>query len=137
MSSKVITEDMLKSSGSVKNPVISVLISNYPLSNGGYLISFSQEEPDGSFKRYDPVYSLDFEASKLSAYLESTSIFLPKGCYYLSDRELAGFIKSLSCGASTFEMQLLPASSQMQCLILVKVDEESLSKYEQKEEDQR
>lgn len=135
MSSKVIAEDMLKSSGSVKNPIISVLISNYPLSNGGYLVSFSQEESDGSFKRYDPVYSLDFENSKLSTYLEFSSIFLPKGCYYLSDMELAGFIKALSFGASTFEVKLLPASSQMQCLILVNVDEVSLSKYEQKEED--
>ena len=86
---------------------------------------------DGSFKRYDPVYSLDFEASKLSAYLDFSSIFLPKGCYYLSDMELAGFIKALSFGALFFEMKLLPASSQMPCLILVKVDEKSFSKYEQ------
>lgn len=129
MSSKVVTEN------SVKNPIISVVISNYPLSNGGYLVSFTQAEPDGSFKAYDPVYSLDFEASKLSAYLDYSSIFLPKGCYYLSDMELAGFIKSLSCGAICFEMKLLPASSQMQGLILVNVDEKSLSKYEQKEED--
>lgn len=135
MASKVITEDMLKSSGSVENPIISVVISNYPLSNGGYLVSFSQEEPNGSFKSYDPVYSLDFEASKLSAYLEFSSIFLPKGCYYLSDMELAGFIKALSFGASTFEMKLLPASAQMQGMILVQVDEKSLSKYEQEEED--
>lgn len=135
MSSKVITEDMFKSSDSVKNPIISVVISNYPLANGGYLVSFSQEEPDGSFKSYDPVYSLDFELSKLSTYLEFSSIFLPKGCYYLSDMELAGFIKALSFGASTFEMKLLPASAQMQGMILVQVDEKSLSKYEQKEED--
>jgi hypothetical protein len=135
MSSKVVTEDMLKSSGSVKNPIISVVISNYPLSNGGYLVSFSQEEPDGSFKSYDPVYSLDFEASKLSTYLDYSSVFFPKGCYYLPDMELAGFIKSLSFGASTFEMKLLPASSQMQGMILVQVDEKSLSEYEQEEED--
>lgn len=135
MSSKVITEDMLESSGSVKNPIISVVISNYPLANGGYLVSFSQEESDGSFKSYDPVYSLNFEESKLSAYLDFSSIFLPKGCYYLSHMELAGFIKALSFGASTFEMQLVPASSQMQGLIVVKVDEKSLSKYEQEEED--
>lgn len=135
MSSKVITEDMLKSSDFVKNPIISVVISNYPLANGGYLVSFSQEEPDGSFKSYDPVYSLDFEASKLSPYLDFSSIFLPKGCYYLSDMELAGFIKALSFGASTFAMKLLPASSQMQGLIVVNVDEKSLSKYEQEEED--
>lgn len=135
MSSKVITEDMLKSSSSVKNPIISVVISNYPLSNGGYLVSFSQEESDGSFKSYDPVYSLDFESTKLSTYLDFNSVFLPKGCYYLSDMELAGFIKALSFGALFFEMKLLPASSQMQGLILVKVDEKSLSKYEQKEED--
>ena len=49
MSSKVITEDMLKSSGSVENPIISVVISNYPLANGGYLVSFSQEQSNGSF----------------------------------------------------------------------------------------
>lgn len=135
MSSKVITEDMLKSSDSVENPIITVAISNYPLSNGGYLVSFGQEESVGSFKSYDPVYSLDFEASKLSTYLDYSSIFLPKGCYYLSDMELAGFIKALSFGASTFEMKLVPASSQMQGLIVVKVDEKSLSKYEQEEED--
>lgn len=135
MPSKVITEDMLKSSGSVKNPIVSVVISNYPLSNGGYLVSFSQQESDGSFKSYDPVCSLDFETTKLSKYLEFNSIFLPKGCYYLSDMELAGFIKALSFGASTFEMKLLPASAQMQGMILVQVDEKSLSKYEQEEED--
>lgn len=135
MSSKVVTEDMLKSSGSVKNPIISVVISNYPLANGGYLVSFSQEEPNGSFKSYDLAYSLDFEVSKFSTYLDFSSVFLPKGCYYLSDRELAGFIKVLSFGASTFEMKLLPASGQMQAMILVQVDEKSLSKYEQEEED--
>ena len=127
MASKVVTEDMLKSSGSVKDPLVSVVISNYPLANGGYLVSFSQEEPDGSLKSYDPATSLDFEASKLSTYLEFNSIFLPKGCYYLSDRELAGFIKTLSFCASVFEMKLLPATSQMQGLILVSVDEASLS----------
>lgn len=135
MSFKVANEDKLQSSGSVENPIISVVISNYPLSNGGYLVSFSQDGPDGSLKSYDPAYSLDFEASKLSTYLEFSSIFLPKGCYYLPDMELAGFIKALSFGASTFEMKLLPASSQMQGLILVAVDEKSLSKYEQEEED--
>lgn len=135
MSSKVITEDKLKSSGSVENPIISVVISNYPLSNGGYLVSFSQEGSDGSFKCYDPACCLDFEASKLSTYLDYSSIFLPKGCYYLADMELAGFIKSLSFGASTFEMKLVPASSQLQGLILVKVDEKSFSRYEQEKED--
>lgn len=137
MSSKVITEDMLKSSDSVKNPIVLVVISNYPFSNGGYLVSFSQIESDGSTKSYDPVYSLDFEASKLSTYLDYSSIFLPVGCYYLSDSELAGFIKALSFGASTFEMKLVPASSGMQGLIVVNVDEKSLSKYEQEEEDKR
>lgn len=137
MSSKVINEDMLQSSGSVKNPIILVVISNYPFSNGGYLVSFSQVEPDGSTKSYDPVYSLDFVASKLSTYLDTSSIFLPVGCYYLPDNELAGFIKSLSVGASTFEMKLVPASSHMQGLIVVNVDEKSLSKYEQEEEDKR
>lgn len=135
MLSNVISEDTLNSSNSIKNPIISVVISNYPLSNGGYLVSFTQEGPDGSFKSYDPVYSLDFEDSKLSAYLEFSPIFLPKGCYYLSEFKLAGFIKSLSLGATWFEMKFLPASSQMQGLILVKVDEKSFSKYEQEEED--
>lgn len=135
MSSKVITEDMLQSSGPVKNPIIWVVISNYPLANGGYLVSFSQVEPDGSTKNYDPAYSLDFEASKLSTYLDFSSIFLPVGCYYLPDMELAGFIKALSVGASTFEIKLVPVSTQMHGLIVVSVDEKSLSKYEQEEED--
>ena len=134
MSSKVVTEDILKSSGSVENPIISVVISNYPLSNGGYLVSFSQEDSDGSFKSYDPVCAFDFEASKLAAYLDYSSIFLPKGCYYLPYLELAAFIKALSFGASDFEMKLLSASPQMQSMLLVQVDEKSLSQYEQKEE---
>ena len=99
------------------------------------MVSFSQEESDGSFRSYDLAGSLDFEASKFSTYLDFSSVFLPKGCYYLFDRELAGFIKALSSGASTFEMKLLPASAQMQSMILVQVDVKSLSKYEQEEED--
>lgn len=137
MSSKVIAEDMLKSSGSVKNPIVLVVLSNYPFSNGGYLVSFSQLESDGSSKSYDPSSSLDFEASKLSTYLDTSSIFLPVGCYYLRENELAGFIKSLFFGASTFEMKFVPSSSPMQSLLVVKVDEKSLSKYEQEEEDKR
>lgn len=135
MSSKVITEDMLKSSGIVKNPIISVVISNYPLSNGGYLVSFSQEEPDGSFKSYNLADSLDFEASRFSSYLDFSSVFLPKGCYYLFDSGLAGFIEALSFGTSIFEMKLLPASGQMQGMILVQVDEKSLSKHYGQEEE--
>lgn len=135
MSSKVIIEDMLESSGPVKNPIILVVISHYPFSNGGYLVSFSQVEPDDSTKSYDPVYSLDFEASKLSTYLNYSSVFLPVGCYYLPDDDLAGFIKSLSFGASTFEMKLVPGSAPLQGFIVVKVDEKSLSEYEQEEED--
>lgn len=135
MSSNFINEDMLKSSSSAQNPIISVLISNYPLSNGGYLVSFGQEEPDGSFKFYDPAYSLVFDATKLSTYLDVSSVFLPKGCYYLPDRKLADFFKALSSGALFFDMKLLPASSQTQGLILVKVDEHSFSKYGQEEED--
>lgn len=137
MASKVVTEDMLKCPSSVQDPIISLVISNYPLSNGGYLVSFNQEEPDGSFKSYDPVRSLDFQASKLSKFLDYSSIFLPKGCYYLPEMELAGFIKSLSFGVSAFEVKLLPGSPQMQSLILVKVNERSLFNYEQKEEASR
>lgn len=109
---------------------ISVLISNYPLANGGYLVSFGQDGPDGSFKNYDPVDSLNFGLSKLSKFLQFSPIFLPKGCFYLPDVELAGFIRSLASGASVFEMKLLPASAQMQGLLLVKVDEDSLSRDE-------
>lgn len=126
MASKVITEDMLQYSGSDQDPVISLVISNYPLSNGGYLVSFNQAAPDGSLKSYDPVNSLDFESSKLSKFLEFSSIFLPKGCYYLPEIELAAFIKSLASGASAFDMKMLPASPQMQSLILLKVNERSL-----------
>lgn len=135
MSSKVITEDMLKSSDSVENPIISVMISNYPLANGGYLVSFGQEGSDGSFKSYDPAYSLDYETTKLSKYLDSSSVFLPKGCYYLSDKKLHLFIEALFSGTKFYDMKLLPASSQLQGLILVKVDEKSFSRYEQEEED--
>lgn len=135
MSSKVITEDTLKSSDSVENPIISVLISNYPLSNGGYLVSFGKDESDGSFKSYDPVYSLDYETTKLSKYLDSSSVFLPKGCFYLSDKKLHLFIEALFSGTKFYDMRLLPASSQLQGLILVKVDEKSFSRYEQEEED--
>lgn len=134
MVSNVISKDAQESSVSSSNPIISVLISNYPLSNGGYLVSFGQDEPDGSFKNYDPVSSLDFKASKLSKFLEFSPIFLPKGCYYLPDTELAGFIRSLSSGAYFFEMKLLPASSQMQGLLYVKVNEASFLKYEQEED---
>lgn len=135
MASKVITEDMLACSDSDQNPLISVLISNYPLANGGYLVSFGHDEPDGSFKSFDPIYSLVFEDSKLAKFLEFSSVFLPKGCYYLPEIELAGFIKSLSFGVSAFGMRLLPASAQMQGLLLIRVDKDSLFKYEQEEKD--
>lgn len=135
MSSKVITEDMLKSSDSVENPIISVVISNYPLSNGGYLVSFTREGTDGSFNVYDPVYSLDYETTKLSKYLDISSVFLPKGCFYLSDNKLHLFIEALFSGTRFYDMKLLPASSQSQGLILLKVDEKSFYRYEQEEED--
>lgn len=135
MSSKIMSEDMLKSSVSESDPIISVLISNYPLANGGYLVSFGQDESDGSFKNYDPVYSLDFEASKLSKFLEYSSIFLPRGCYYLPEMNLASFIRSLAYGAFSFDMKLLPASSQLQGLLMIQVNEGSFLKYEQEEED--
>lgn len=135
MLSNVISEEMQNSPVSGSVSIVSVLISNYPLANGGYLVSFGHDEPDGSFKNYDPVCSLDFQASKLSRFLKFSSVFLPKGCYYLPDLELAGFIRSLSSDVSFFEMKLLPASAQLQGLLLVKVDEDSLCKYEQEEED--
>ena len=45
------------------------------------------------------------------------------------------FIRSLASGASVFRVKLLPASGQLQGLLLIMVDEDSLSKYEQEEED--
>lgn len=135
MLSNVIGEDTQKSSVSGLESVVSVLISNYPLANGGYLVSFGKDGPDSSFTKYDPVYSLDFEVSKLSKFLEFSSIFLPQGCFYLPDTELTGFIRSLASGASVFNIKLLPASAQLQGLLLITVDEDSLSSYEQEEED--
>lgn len=135
MLSNAICEDEQKSSVSDSDPVISVLISNYPLANGGYLVSFGHDGPDGSFENYDPVSSLDFEASKLFKFLKFTSVFLPKGCYYLAHTELGDFIRSLSSGASFFEMNLVPASSQLQGLLLVKVNEDGFFDHEQEEED--
>lgn len=117
------------------DPIVSVVISNYPLSNGGYLVSFGKDEPEGSFKNFDPSESVSFDGSILSYILESSFTLLPKGCFYLPELGLADFIRYLSTDASSFEMKLLPASSQMQGLILVKVNEASLFKYEQKEED--
>lgn len=134
-SSKVINEDMLESSGPVENPIISVLIANYPLSNGGYLVSFGQEEADGSFKFYDPVIALDYEITKLYKYLDTSAVFLPKGCYYLAENKLHLFVEALFSGTQFYDMKLLPASSQSQGLILLKVDEKSFSRYEQEEED--
>lgn len=135
MLSNVVSEDTQKSSVSGLESVVSVLISNYPLANGGYLVSFGKDDPDASFTKYDPFTSLDFQASKLSKFLDFSSTFLPQGCFYLTDTELTGFIRSLASGASVFSIKLLPASSQMQGLLLVMVDEHSLSKYEQEKED--
>lgn len=135
MLSNVTSEDTRKSSVSDSELVVSVMISTYPLANKGYLVSFFKDGPEGNFEVYDPVYSLDFEASKLSNFLEFNSIILPKGCYYLSPMDLGDFIRSLSSGASTFELNLLAPSSPMQGLLMVRVDEKSLSDYEQEEED--
>lgn len=135
MLSDFVSEDTQKSSFPGLQSNVSVLISNYPLANGGYLVSFGKDDPDASFTKYDPFDSLDFEASKLSKFLDFSSIFLPQGCFYLPDSKLTGFIRSLASGASVFRVKLLPASGQMQGLLLIMVDEDSLSKYEQEEED--
>lgn len=110
--------------------IVSVLISNYPLSNGGYLVSFGKDEPDGSFKNFDPALSPDFKDSWLSKRLDFNPLFLPAGCFYLPDSGLGSFIQSLGVGASYFQMKLLPASSQLQGLLLVQVNESSLFEYE-------
>lgn len=135
MLSNATSEDLRESSVSDSDGIVSVLISNYPLTNGGYLVSFGKDDSDGSFVNYNPIFSLDFKASKLANFLEFSSVFLPKGCFYLPSQLLGDFICSLSSGASFFDMSLLPASSQLQGLLLVKVDEHSLSVYEQEEED--
>lgn len=137
MSFKVKNEDILKSSGSESDSIVSMFISNYPLSNGGYLVSFSKVGPEGTLKSYDPIKVSPFEGSLLSKHLDFNPLFLPVGCFYLPDTGLASFIESLAFGASYFEMSLLPASSQMQSLIVVRIDEESLLKHEQKEEVER
>lgn len=135
MLSNVVSEDTQKSSVPGLESLVSVLISNYPLSNGGYLVSFGKDDPDSSFTNYDPIESLDFEASKLPKFLDFSSIYLPHGCFYLPDNKLAGFVRSLASGASVFRIKLLPASGQIQGLLLIIVDEDSLSKYEPQEED--
>lgn len=135
MLSNAISEGFRTSSVSDSDLVVSVLISNYPLANGGYLVSFGKDGTDGSFENYDPAVSLDFEASKLANFLDFSSVFMPKGCYYLPQMELGNFIRSLSSGASFFEMNLVPASSHLQGLLLVKVLEDSFFDHEQEEED--
>lgn len=111
---------------SESDQIVSVLISNYPLSNGGYLISFGKDKPDGSFENFDPVLSSAFKDSWLATLLNISPLFLPAGCFYLPDSGLGTFIESLALGASHFQMKLLPASSQLQGLILVQVNERSL-----------
>lgn len=135
MQSDVMCGKAHESSVSESDSIISLLISNYPLANGGYLVSFGKDKPDGSFESYDPAFSSDDEASKLSMFLESNSILLPRGCYYLPELMLAGFIRSLSFGTSRFEMKFLPPASQMQGLLLVRVNESSFFNYEQEEEE--
>lgn len=115
--------------------IVSVLISNYPLSNGGYLVSFGKDEPDGSFKNFDPVQSVFFDYTVISGILKCNSVYLPKGCFYLPELALADFIRFISSGASSFDMKILPASGHLQGLLLIKVDEASLFRYGQEEED--
>lgn len=134
MLSNSICQDAQKSSVSESDLIISVLISNYPLSNGGYLVSFGKDEPDGSFKNFDPVQSVFFEKTVISGILNYSTVFLPKGCFYLPELALADFIRFVSSSAS-FDMKLLPASGNMQGLFLIKVDEASLFRYEPEEED--
>lgn len=99
------------------------------------MVSFGKDGSDGSFENYDPALSLDFQDTKLASFLDCSSVFLPKGCYYLPNMDLGDFICSLSSGASFFEMNLLPASGSLQGLLLVKVNEDSFFDHEQEEED--
>lgn len=131
MVSDVMCGKASQSSISEPDSIISVLISNYPLANGGYLVSFGKDGPEGAFENYDP--ALDYETSKLSKFLDFSSIFMPRGCYYLPEMSMAEFIRSLASGASFFDMKLLPASPQMHGLLMVKVNYGSFFKYEQEE----
>lgn len=135
MLSNVTDEGTQKSSVSESDVIVSVLISNYPLANGGYLVSFGKDEPDGSFKNFDPVQSVFFDDTYISGILNCSTVFLPKGCFYLPELALADFIRFMSTGASFFDMKLLPASGQMQGLLLIKIDEGSLFRYGTEEED--
>lgn len=135
MLSNVVSEDKQKSSVSESDLIISVLVSNYPLANGGYLVSFGKDGSDGSFENFDPVQSVFFEDSVISGILNYSTVFLPKGCFYLPELAFADFVRFLSSGASFFDVKLLPASGQMQGLLLFRVDEASLFRYEQEEED--
>lgn len=134
MLSNVICENTQHDSVSESGLIVSVLISNYPLSNGGYLVSFGKDEPDGGFKNFDPVQSVLFEHSVISGILNYSTVFLPKGCFYLPELAFVDFIRFMSSCAS-FDMKLLPASGNLQGLLLIKVDESSLFRYEQEEED--
>ena len=53
----------------------------------------------------------------------------------MSNKKLHLFFEALFSGTLFYDMKFLPASPQSQALILVQVDEESFSKYEQEEED--
>lgn len=127
-------QDKQESSVSESDVVISVLISNYPLSNGGYLVSFGKDGSDGSFKNFDPVQSVSFDDTVISGILNCSPVFLPKGCFYLPELAFTDFIRFLSSCAS-FDMKLLPASGNLQGLLLIEVDEGSLFRYEQEEKD--
>lgn len=135
MLSNAISENRCKPSISDSDLVVSVMISTYPLANKGYLVSFFKDAPGGVFDPYNPVYALDFEASKLSNFLEYSSTLLPEGCFYLPPLYLGDFIRSLSYGATFFEMELLAPTSPMQGLLLVKVNEANFMDHEQEEED--
>lgn len=137
MSSKIVDESAMQTPGFESESNVSVLIGNYPLSNGGYLVSFGRDEPDGSFKNFDPVMSSAFKGSLLSKHLDFNPLFLPAGCCYLPDSCLASFIEFLAFGASFFQMKLLPASSKIQGLILVQVNESHLFRNEQEKENKR
>lgn len=130
MLSNSINEDQPKSSVSDSDAVVSVMISTYPLANQGYLVSFFKDDPEGKFETYNPFSSQAFEVSKLANFLEFNAVLLPKGCYYLPPQALGDFIRSLSSGASFFEMVLLAPSSPVQGLLMVKVNEDSFIGHE-------
>lgn len=135
MKTRISVKTVGESTDPKSNPIITVIISNYPLSNGGYLVNLFKEKEDRTLEPYDAGFELDFEATKLDRFLAGSYVFLPEGCFYLPNENLGRFVKSLAYGTSFFDVSLVPASPRSQGLLLIKVDEDSFFEYESEKEE--